>query len=142
VVDAIAEVSTDASSLPTSDMPRSASFLAMPPPKSRGPQDPHEALSYQGLELLSKAAAALPVVSPNISGGSGQHQTVPKLQLDVSLLKDHKEQVDDVSEMSVDQCANIVDNIFGEGGIDDSVFHHHDMDHDMDPPANKRARIC
>lgn len=108
----------------------------MPPPKSRLPhqQDPHEELSSQGLELLSKAAAALPTVSPELSGRTSP-RPIPALRLELSCLSNHRKE-EDVSEMSVDQCASIVDNIFGEG-VDDSVFHYH-----MEPPAAKRARAC
>lgn len=136
VVDAIAEVANSLKTAPPV-LPRSASFLAMPPPKTRVPphQDPHEELSSQGLELLSKAAAALPIVSPDMSGHTSPHH-IPDLRLELSCLTNQRKEDEDVSQMSADQCASIVDNIFGEG-VDDSVFHHQ-----MEPPAAKRARAC
>jgi hypothetical protein len=122
---------------------RSARFLAMPPPNPRALNDPQTdqyqniSSNYLGLELLRKAAAALPIVSPEMSGRMAELHPIPVLRLELSSLnvEAQKESSDkeDISQMSADQCAAIVDSIFG-GGVDDSVFH-------MSPSPTKRARI-
>ena len=132
VVDAIAEVSMKTST-PPRNLGRSASFLAMPPPKARPVHDPHEALSSLGLDLLSNTAACLPVVTPILSS-HGDPEPVPAMNLERACRSPHLQEEKDFSCMTADQCANIVDSIFGEG-LDESVFHHHSEE----PPA-KRAR--
>jgi len=95
----------------------------MPPPKARN--------SF-GLELLSDAAASTPpVVSPDLSGRQASNH-IPILHLEDSA--ENEQDIDeDVTEFSVDQCASIVDNIFGDD-LDDSVF--------IGPPPSKRARVA
>jgi hypothetical protein len=144
-VDDIAGIASSSNSATIENqLNRSASFLAMPPPNPRTSNDP-QSDQYQkisskdlGMELLCKAASALPSVSPDTYDCMGELHPIPTLlRLDLSSLSvDAKENSDDeesVSQMSADQCADIVDSIFGEG-FDDSVFH-------MNPPPMKRARI-
>jgi len=106
----------------TTAMSRSASFLAMPPPNripARKPENKKvkfpSSLLFQpnedGLDLLSQAAAQLPIVSPHLSGSASPSESVriPTLELVEELYED-----DDVSNLSVDQCADIVDTcLFG-----------------------------
>jgi hypothetical protein len=58
-----------------------------------------------GLELLSKTASELPVVSPDVMGRSNWQPTVPTFDL-----TGETEDDDDVSYLSPDQCAEIVDS--------------------------------
>jgi hypothetical protein len=98
-----------------SKLNRSASFLDMPPPmpKKKSNEDENHQKSIQhmhqlkqqpafnlGLDLLSKAAAELPIVSPDISGMVSPSSAIPKLDLEGD---------EDVSHLSVDQCADIID---------------------------------
>jgi hypothetical protein len=98
---------------------RSESFLAMPPP-SRIPvrKAEHKQVKFSssmpshgdGLDLLSRAAAELPVVSPHLSGTpmSSKSSSIPELTLE------RENEDEDVSHLSVDQCADIVDTcLFG-----------------------------
>lgn len=103
-------------------MSRSSSFLAMPPPSRIPVRKPENkkvkfasSLLFQsnkdGLDLLSRAASQLPIVSPHLSGSPSPPESVriPKLEL----LEEECED-DDVSNLSVDQCADIVDTcLFG-----------------------------
>lgn len=113
---------------------RSESFLAMPPP-SRIPlrKAGHKQVKFSssilshedGLHLLSRAAADLPVVSPHLSATpmSSMSSSIPELALE----RDYYEG-DAVSHLSVDQCADIVDTcLFGE-------------DFSLEPPC-KRTKI-
>lgn len=93
---------------------RSESFLAMPPP-------PPKLEERSGLDLLS--AAALNVVSPELKG-STTVCPVPQLQLD-----EEDDDEDVVSHLSPDQCADIVDGIFGSD-LDVPIM-------TMEPPLKK-----
>jgi hypothetical protein len=145
VDDPIAVIASSSSNSATveNQLNQSASFLAMPPPNPRAPNDPHSD-EYQkisskdsGQKIISKATSALPIVSPYISAPMAELHPIPVLHLGLSSLsveaKENYDDEEDVSYMSADQCAAIVDSIFGEG-VDDSVFH-------MIPPPIKRARI-
>lgn len=117
VVDLLAELLTDPSRSNTAPMLRSSSFLTMPPPRPRDPS------LQAGLQLLSSAALASspPVVSPDVGAKPSftSHTPIPKLVLaEVRVPSDDD---DDYSQFSVDQCENIVDNIFC-GSFDESVF--------------------
>jgi hypothetical protein len=144
VVDAIADIASSSNSaMVENELNRSASFLAMPPPNPRAPNEPrtdqYQKISSKdlGLKLLSKAASALPIVSPAMTGRMLELHPIPVFRLELPSLsletKKNYDDEEDVSEMSADQCADIVDSIFGEG-VDDSVFH-------MIPPPTKRARV-
>lgn len=118
VVDLLAELLTDPSRSNTAPLPRSSSFLTMPPPKPRDPS------LQAGLQLLSSAALASssppPVVSPDVGAKPSltPQAPIPKLILtDVKIDSDD----DDFTQFSVDQCENIVDNIFCTG-LDETVF--------------------
>ena len=134
VVTSVAEIAS--STLTTVSMPRSASFLAMPPPDPRSPQRKKASL---GLELLSRAASALPIVSPDsrraVSSDSNNVDQIPSLRLEIAALSlppCEDDDVEDVATFSPDQCADIVDSIFGD--VDDSVFN-------LVPPR-KKARAA
>ncbi|GAX20879.1 hypothetical protein FisN_7Hh200 [Fistulifera solaris] len=118
VVDLLAEHLTDPSRSNTAPMPRSSSFLSMPPPKPRDPS------LQAGLHLLSSAALASspPVVSPDVGAKPSicSDAPIPTLILTDAKLESDVED-DDFSHFSVDQCENIVDNIFCSG-IDETVF--------------------
>lgn len=128
VVDLLAELLTsDPSRSNTAPMLRSSSFLSMPPPKPRDPS------LQAGLQLLSSAALASspPVVSPEVGAKPSltAHAPIPKL-----ILTDAKADPDDddFSQFSVDQCENIVDNIFCSG-LDETVF--------GGPPPSKKMKL-
>lgn len=98
-------------------LPRSASFLAMPPPAlpivSRHKNDAPRFSSIHpptmsGLDLLCSAAEAeLPVVSPHFG---------PVIVMDDDL--EYEEEEEDVSHLSVDQCADIIDVcLFGQPSV-------------------------
>ncbi|GAX11812.1 hypothetical protein FisN_7Lh200 [Fistulifera solaris] len=118
VVDLLAEHLTDPSRSNTAPMPRSSSFLSMPPPKPRDPS------LQAGLHLLSSAALASspPVVSPDVGAkpSISSDAPIPTLILTDAKLETDEED-DDFTHFSVDQCENIVDNIFCSG-IDETVF--------------------
>jgi hypothetical protein len=78
--------------------PQLASFLE---PKSGG---------NAGLDLLSSAAAELPIVSPDLSGLDKPQLTVQDFDLEPD---------EDVSNLSFDQCADIIDTCLLGGGVDD-----------------------
>ena len=110
---------------------RSESFLAMPPPSHmsiRKPVPDNAKLSSalicreDGLELLSRAAAELPIVSPHLSGAPlpAESCLIPELELE--------NENDAVSLLSVDQCADIVDTCLFGG------------DFSLEPPC-KRTKI-
>ena len=86
---------------------RSASFLAMPPPAPRGTKR-----GNAGLDLLSKLAAERPIVSPDMGPTRICIDRVPSLDLE-----------DDVSELSPDQCADIIDGVLED--FDDTIFTQH-----------------
>jgi hypothetical protein len=122
---------------------KSIDAIMMPPPNPRAPNDPqtdqYQTISpnYLGLELLCKAAATLPIVSPEMTGRKAELHPIPVLRLELSTLsieatKESSDDEEDISQMSADQCAAIVDNIFG--GIDDSVFR-------TSPSPTKRVRV-
>lgn len=89
----------------------------MPPPKPRDPA------LQPGLQLLSSAAMATspPVVSPDMGT---KPFTTPQAPIPSLVLTDVRVEPDDndVTQFSVDQCENIVDNIFCGGGFDQTVF--------------------
>jgi hypothetical protein len=118
VVDLLAEHLTDPSRSNTAPMPRSSSFLSMPPPKPRDPS------LQAGLHLLSSAALASspPVVSPDVGAkpSISADAPIPTLILADAKLESEEED-DDFTHFSVDQCENIVDNIFCSG-LDETVF--------------------
>lgn len=116
VVEWLAELSTDPTRSDTAPLPRSSSFLTMPPPKPRDPS------LQAGLQLLSSAAMATspPVVSPDIRARPSMPPQAPIPTLVLTDVKFDSDE-EDVTQFSVDQCENIVDNIFC-GGLDETVF--------------------
>lgn len=136
VVTVVAEIASSPTVKPSSTpMPRSASFLAMPPPKKRSRQQQDNGkLHPLGLELLCKAAAELPIVSPEMwahraAAAEDEDQAImPMLELGTPALPFSEEEDEDFSP---DQCAKMVDNILGD--VDDSVF---------GPPCAKKSRTA
>lgn len=124
VVSAVVEIASNACNNGKHQLARSASFLAMPPPSlpihCKQQALPLTFASFvelksggdAGLELLCNAAAGLPIVSPDLSGSSKP----------VLILRDFDLEADDedVSNLSFDQCANIVDTCLFGGEINDS----------------------
>jgi hypothetical protein len=154
VVDTVVDMANTAFIVPTSSLPRAESFLVMPPPASRAAHPtgneevevlsaPPQSLGggwserevLRGLQLLSRAAARLPIVSPDVSSapaGADAARAVPHLALVVS---DDDEPngsaadglggggtggggmvVHDLSDLSPDQCADIVDGALEDVG--------------------------
>jgi hypothetical protein len=120
---------------------RSESTAAMPPPVPQLATHPlMQVDNIDGLDLLSKLAAERPVVSPDLSARSTPIYSIPRIRLDTirdgrkhRFQPDHyqdktDEEVDlamDVAEdesfaLSPDQCADIVDCIFGD--LDDVML--------------------
>jgi hypothetical protein len=94
------------------DIKRGNSFLAMPPPKPKKPRfDPVASPLCGGLDLLSHTAAVLPIVSPDMSAKKATANVIPDLELEN----------EDVMSLSADQCADIVDGVFGEE-FDDTIL--------------------
>lgn len=93
------------------------------PNVSGQPQDPKISNLIQkrmnGLDLLSQAAAELPVVSPDISGSHKPVRFIPSFDLQL-------DDDDGVSQLSVDQCADIIDTCLFDA---------------LDEPLSKKARI-
>lgn len=106
----IVETTNEAFSIPEPKLERGASFFVMPPPK------PRKKPSVAGLDLLSEAARVKDtvVVTPDLGSKTSDTNLVPALQLHPN------EDKDDISEdphvdddLSVDQCASIIDDVFG-----------------------------
>jgi hypothetical protein len=137
IVSCIVNIATISNCSPTSKskrgLPRSESFLAMPPPMLRPrktslnvpkqPQEPKIAnlleKQLNGLDLLSQAASEVPIVSPDISGSHKPVHSIPSFDLQL-------DDDDGVSHLSVDQCADIIDTCLFDA---------------LDEPLSKRARI-
>lgn len=107
---------------------RSASFLAMPPPGLPARTGRKRALPFQrrsligpegdgraGLDLLCRAADVLPVVSPDLTGAAKPDWTVRSLDLEAGV-----DDSEEVSNLTVDQCADIVDTCLFGGEFTDS----------------------
>jgi hypothetical protein len=142
-------------------LPRSVSYLAMPPPPPMkivpSSQDATSCRSHYrrlivdgttttdttGLDLLCSAAVtdSVAVVSPHLSNApSPEHAITVELTLDKEqqhITNSGADDDDDVSRLSLDQCADIVDVcLFGER------FHtnHYDFDGVTSTPS-KRIKI-
>ena len=90
---------------------RSASFESMPPPKAKSMiGSEFNALGAHrgcgGLELLSQAAEKVAIVSPDIGCTTNVVASVPSFELE------------DVSHLSADQCANIIDTCLFDDDLD------------------------
>jgi hypothetical protein len=122
---------------------RSESTAAMPPPLPQlATLHRMQSDNIDGLDLLSKLAAERPIVSPDLSARSKPIYNIPHMRLDAfhdggnhHPQSDHyqdktdKEVLEDESFMlSPDQCADIVDFVFGD--LDDVML--------MGPPTKKR----
>lgn len=131
VVAAVVDVANTASIVPESKLCRSSSFLAMPPPKAKNLQPkPNTSGETVGLELLSQAAGGEPcVVSPDMRSKASRSLQVPCLTL-VSDAESEAETEPDLASLSPDQCADIVDGIFGE--FDEAILEHPSKKHKVD----------
>jgi len=117
----LVELANSAFDTPEKNLHRGDSFFAMPPPLPKIPSrlpKPKPDRDHCGLDLLSKMAAELPIVSPDVSSLGSPVQSVPNLELEQD------------EDLSFQQCADIVDCIFGE--FDDAIL--------MGPPP-KKAKI-
>jgi len=149
VVSTIVETTVCCSSSSKQDvqMSRSASFLAMPPPthlpvrrkpttteqQKKVAQFPASSslVSQEegGLDLLSRAAAELPIVSPYLSGVSSTSNSISVPNLELETGENDGGGDDAFSNLSADQCADIVDTCLFGG------------DFSVEPPPFKRAKI-
>ena len=121
MVGQIVETTNEAFSIPEPKMERGASFFVMPPPK------PRKQPAAAGLDLLSETAVAgatikdSVVITPDLTSRKSELNLIPSLQLppahqgEVHGDEDPDTHMDDVSvdELSVDQCASIIDDVFG-----------------------------
>jgi hypothetical protein len=114
---------------------RSESTAAMPPPLPSCAAPPRMS-DAAGLDLLSKLAAERPIVSPDLSAGSTPTYIIPCMLLEVSRDANHdfdqykieevvvedevENEEDDPYAFSPDQCAHIVDCVFGD--LDDAML--------------------
>ena len=95
---------------PISKPTRGDSYLVMPPPpplSKRRPIQPKKR-PQNPLELLSDAAADLRIVSPDLKAMASKSNFVPPLTLELPSLDQESQ---DVSQMTADECANIVDGV-------------------------------
>ena len=111
----IVETTNEAFSAPEPKLQRGASFFAMPPPLPR-----KERAAPAGLDLLSQAAGVKDsaVITPDLGAKKADVNLVPPLHL-----REDDEETDDdtnVDDLSVDQCASIIDDVFG--GMDDTLL--------------------
>ena len=142
-----ADTSSGSSEDNSSNIFRSESFLAMPPPLPKKPMSMRTKIKQKpkGLDLLSMMASELPIVSPDITAlSTPKYHVVPNIKLDDdeeekdgnpnafgAATSDEdvvNEEEDGVSDLSPDQCAEVVDGIFGD--LDDDIL--------MGPPMKKQ----
>ena len=107
----IVETTNEAFSIPEPKLERGASFFVMPPPKPR--KQPVAA----GLDLLSEAAGASDtvIITPDLGSKTSDVTLVPTLELHADE-ENHNEDDEDPhvdDDLSVDQCASIIDDVFG-----------------------------
>ena len=124
----IVETTNEAFTAPEPKLPRGASFFAMPPPVPRK----HPA-ARAGLDLLSQAASVKDsvVITPDLGAKNADSSLVPPLHL----REDSEEKDAGVDNLSVDQCASIIDDVFG--GMDDTLFGGTDDSLLQGPPLKK-----
>ena len=115
IIESVVDLANNAFVLPTKkqqSLKRSgSSFMVMPPPPPCAKKLPRP----RGLELLSRAAASRPIVSPDLVALHGCVHRIPELRLE----EEDTESV--INELSVDQCEHIVDDIFGD--TDTALLH-------------------
>jgi hypothetical protein len=122
VVSAVVDLANSCTVISEPKVSRTASYLIMPPPPAKK-WSAADTQSINGLEMLSQAAVGL-VDTPNM----------PDVTNDVyhhdcfALVSDDEDQV--LSHLSPEQCASIVDGVFGE--LDDDFC--------LGPPAQKRFK--
>lgn len=111
MVSQIVETTNEAFSIPGPKMERGESFFVMPPPK------PRKQPAAVGLDLLSEVAGVKEtvIITPDLSSKNSDMSLVPSLQLHHNEEEDTDTNADDVSvdDLSVDQCASIIDDVFG-----------------------------
>jgi len=125
----IVETTNEAFAAPEPKLPRGASFFVMPPPLPR-----KQPAAPAGLDLLSQAASVKDsaVITPDLGAKKADASLVPLLRLH----EDGEEEEDpDVDDLSVDQCASIIDDVFG--GMNDTIFGCMDDTHLQGPPLKK-----
>jgi hypothetical protein len=121
-------------------LPRGDSYLVMPPPMSKNQLSLQQEQQQQQLATsgdrrkLDEAMTSwvgvtpseLPIVSPDLFALNSPHKPMPHLFLDYQ----QDGVFDPVDYLSPDQCADVVDGVFGV--LDDSIF--------MGPPASKKLK--
>lgn len=110
---------------PLQNPARGDSFLVMPPPAPQQHKSPRGKKHHNPLEILSKVATDFRIVSPDIKAMSQLPSCIPPFKLDGSV-DSHSQ---DVSQMSADQCATIVDDVLES------------LDGDLFAPVTKRAKL-
>jgi hypothetical protein len=117
IVAEIVETTNEAFCLPEPKLERGDSFFVMPPPLPRKQQ-----LSV-GLELLSEAAEAAKensvVITPDLTAKTSNANLIPLFHLEDEQIAQQESEAS-VDELSSDQCAAIIDDVFG--GWDDSLL--------------------
>lgn len=132
----IVETTNEAFAAPEPKLQRGASFFAMPPPVPR-----KQPAVPAGLDLLSQEAAATAkdsaVITPDLSAKKADDSRVPPL----CLREDDVGEGEDagVDDLSVDQCASIIDDVFG--GMDDTLFGGADDAPPRGPPPKKKMKM-
>lgn len=109
----IVESTNEAFCAPEPKLQRGASFFVMPPPSPR-----KKPAASAGLDLVSQAAAAAgdaedsAVITPDLGSKKTDCSLIPPFHLH----DEDKETADDanVDDLSVDQCASIIDDVFGD----------------------------
>ena len=109
---------------PLQNPTRGDSYLVMPPPAPLNGKNTRGKKRRNPLELLSKVATDLRIVSPDIKAMSQHPSNIPPFKLDAAA-DSHSQ---DVSQMSADQCATIVDDVLEA------------LDGDLFAPVTKRAK--
>jgi hypothetical protein len=150
IVGVVAAMSVNADLIEDSDLNkiqlvRSESTAAMPPPLPKCAAPPRMS-DTAGLDLLSKLATERPIVSPDLSARSAPTYIIPCMLLEVGRDANHdsdqgkieemeevvvedkvEDEEDDPYAFSPDQCAHIVDCVFGD--LDDAML--------VGPPTKK-----
>lgn len=114
----IVETTNDAFCVPEPKMERGESFVVMPPPMPRKRSAPSA-----GLDLLSEAAVVKEsvIITPDLNAKKSDPTVIPALHLEADQDNhDDNECTADVDDLSLDQCASIIDDVFG--AMDDALL--------------------
>lgn len=113
----IVETTNDAFCIAEPKMERGESFFVMPPPMPR-----KRSAASAGLDILSQAAAINEsvIITPDLQARNCDASAVPPLHLEEEDTYDNDENTANVDDLSLDQCASIVDDVFG--AMDDALL--------------------